>query len=159
MTRWLQAAEDDLTYARHARDGGFFPPACFHAQQAAEKAVKAVHYARGARTVIGHSVRGLIDRLSPAAPALAALRDDGARLDLLYVPTRYPNGLAEGAPSEAFTGTQAGDAIAAAERIVAAARQASRIRPYGWRSLLVFQWRLAASSQTPSLYFSSSKCQ
>ena len=49
--RWLQAAEDDLRFARFAADGGFFAQACFHAQQAAEKAVKAVHYAGGARAV------------------------------------------------------------------------------------------------------------
>ena len=51
--RWLQAAEDDLRFARFAANGGFFAQACFFAQQAAEKAVKAVHYAGGARAVLG----------------------------------------------------------------------------------------------------------
>lgn len=46
--RWLQAAEDDLHFARFAANGGFFAQACFFSQQAAEKAVKAVHYAGGA---------------------------------------------------------------------------------------------------------------
>jgi HEPN domain-containing protein len=33
--------------------------ACFHSQQAAEKALKAVLYSQGARVVLGHSVRQL----------------------------------------------------------------------------------------------------
>jgi HEPN domain-containing protein len=49
--RWLTAATEDLAYARHAAAGGFHAPACFLAQQAAEKAVKAVHYSGGARVV------------------------------------------------------------------------------------------------------------
>jgi HEPN domain-containing protein len=58
--RWLAAAREELAWARHAAAGGFHAPACFHAQQGAEKAVKAVHFLRGARVVIGHNVRALI---------------------------------------------------------------------------------------------------
>ncbi|MCE2540180.1 MAG: HEPN domain-containing protein [Acidobacteria bacterium] len=127
--RWLQAAEDDLRFARFAADGEFFAQACFFAQQAAEKAVKAVHYAGGARAILGHSVRGLIERLGKRAPEIAALLDDARQLDLYYVPTRYPNGLEEGTPAEAFSRTQAGRALESAAAIVTAAGKQVGARP------------------------------
>ena len=120
--RWLLAAEDDLRFARFAAGAEFFAQACFFAQQTAEKAVKAAHYAGGARAVLGHSVRGLIERLDARAPALDALLDQARDLDLYYVPTRYPNGLEEGTPGEAFSKAQAERAIENAAAIVAAAR-------------------------------------
>lgn len=64
--RWLRSANEDVTFAQVARAANYHAPACFHAQQAAEKAVKAIHYGRGARVVIGHNVRALIEALVPA---------------------------------------------------------------------------------------------
>jgi HEPN domain-containing protein len=118
--RWLTAAREDLAYARHAVTGGFHAPACFHAQQAAEKAVKALHYFRGARAVIGHSVRALIEALAPPE-ALAAQLEGARELDLFYIPARYPNGLGEGTPGQAFSAEQSGRAITLATAIVDAA--------------------------------------
>lgn len=118
--RWLRAAGEDLAVARHSAKGGFHAAACFHAQQAAEKAVKAVHYARGARTVIGHNVRALAESLDPREASLDALLDAARELDLLYVPTRYPNGLDAGTPAEAFSEAQSTRAMAAADGFLAA---------------------------------------
>jgi HEPN domain-containing protein len=114
-------AADDLQYARYSATGGFHAQACFVAQQVAEKAVKAIHYGRGARAVLGHSVVALIDALQPPAPELAALRPQAVDLDLFYIPTRYPNGLVSGTPSGAFGPTQSTHAIAAAEAVLSAA--------------------------------------
>jgi HEPN domain-containing protein len=122
--RWLTAAGEELAWARHAADGGFHAPACFHAQQGAEKAVKAVHYHRGARVVLGHNVRALIENLEPRVAALDALADAGRELDLFYIPTRYPNGLASGTPGEAFSLSQSQRALEHAAAIVEAATQA-----------------------------------
>lgn len=124
--RWLTSANEDREYARHAAEGGFHAPACFHAQQAAEKAVKAVHYARGARAVIGHNVRALIESLDPRVDPLDALLDDARELDLFYISSRYPNGLETGTPAEAFSKTQSDRALESAGRIVAAAGSAIR---------------------------------
>lgn len=121
--RWLEAAREELAYARHAAAGGFHAPACFHAQQGAEKAVKAVHYLNGARAVLGHSVRALIESLDPRAPALDASLDAGRELDLLYIPTRYPNGLDAGTPGQAFGDRQSHDALQLATSLVEAASQ------------------------------------
>jgi HEPN domain-containing protein len=120
--RWLDTAEEDLRCARHDAAGGFFAHACFGAQQAAEKAVKAIHFAGGARTILGHSVRSLIDRLGSRVPALDALREESRELDLYYIPARYPNGLDVGTPGEAFSEHQATRAIANAAAIIAAVR-------------------------------------
>jgi HEPN domain-containing protein len=119
--RWLLAAREDLAYARHAATGAFHAPACFFSQQAAEKAIKSVHYARGARAVIGHNLRALIENLDPPEPDVRELLEVARELDLLYVPARYPNGLAEGTPGEAFSATQSDRAIGSAEAIVEAA--------------------------------------
>jgi len=116
--RWFASAREDLEWARHAASAGFHAPACFHAQQAAEKAVKAVHYARGARAVIGHSVRALIESLDPREGALDALLDCARELDLLYLPTRYPNGLDAGTPGQAFSAAQSGRALECADRFL-----------------------------------------
>jgi HEPN domain-containing protein len=124
--RWLASAREDLAYARHAAAGGHHAPACFHSQQAAEKAVKAVHYARGARVVLGHTVRALIQSLDPRTEALEALLDAARELDLFYVPTRYPNGLDQGTPGQAFSAAHSSSAIALATRLVEVAAAAAR---------------------------------
>ena len=121
--RWLDSAVDDLRHARHAEEGGFFSHACFSSQQAAEKAVKAVHYARGARAVLGHSVRSLIERLDPRIPELDELLDYARELDLNYIPTRYPNGLEAWTPAAGFGARQAASAITGASAIVTVARR------------------------------------
>jgi len=40
---WMRQAEKDLGHARRSLDGGDYEWACFSAQQAAEKAVKALY--------------------------------------------------------------------------------------------------------------------
>jgi HEPN domain-containing protein len=81
-------------------------------------ALKALHYLGGARLVIGHSLVELLGSLLERHPALASLRGAAARLDQLYVPTRYPNALPGGVPAEVFTDEQAAEAIAQAARFL-----------------------------------------
>jgi len=57
--RWFQQAQADLAVVRTLRGAGHHAAACFHSQQAAEKALKAFLSAQGARVVLGHSVEGL----------------------------------------------------------------------------------------------------
>jgi HEPN domain-containing protein len=121
--RWFDQAENDLAFARHALQGEFYHQVCFVAQQCVEKALKAVLYSQGARNVIGHSAVGLLARLIPDHPRLESLRDHAAELDLYYIPSRYPNGLVEGTPHEAFTRAQAERALEAAEKALAAVRR------------------------------------
>jgi HEPN domain-containing protein len=116
--RWLAQARSELAFARVGLREGFYAQACFHCQQSAELALKALHYLGGARLVIGHSVVDLLGPLTETYPDLAALRGVAAHLDQLYIPTRYPNGLPGGVPAEMFSSGQATEAIHEAERIV-----------------------------------------
>ena len=74
--------------------------------------------------MLGHSVVGLLARLVGEHPDLEPLRDVAAELDLYYIPTRYPNGLVEGTPYQAFTRAQAERALSGAETVVAAVERA-----------------------------------
>ena len=123
--RWLDTAREDLEYAHHAADAGFHAPACFNAHQAAEKALKALHYARGARAIHGHGIRRLIELLEDRT--LERLVPGARELDLLYVPTRYPNGLDDGTPGDAFSAAQSTRALESAGEIVGEA--AARLDP------------------------------
>ena len=75
--RWLRYAREDLDSARMMAAKEDVPArhVCWFAQQAAEKAIKAVHYDQGARGVIGHNVRALVAKLSPRVATLNALVD------------------------------------------------------------------------------------
>ncbi|MHB8763439.1 MAG: HEPN domain-containing protein, partial [Deferrisomatales bacterium] len=53
---WMRQAGNDLEWAAHSLAGGFFAQTCFIAQQAGEKALKALAYARGYDTVKTHSL-------------------------------------------------------------------------------------------------------
>ena len=116
--RWWRQAANDLAFARVALRERFYAQSCFIAQQAAEKAVKAIAYGLGERTVIGHSLVTLISRYADRKPELSELRELAGILDQYYVPTRYPNGLAGGVPFEAFGESQATAAVDAATRFV-----------------------------------------
>lgn len=121
--RWLAQAENDLRFARLALKEGFFSQCCFISQQAAEKAVKAVHYQSGARIVTGHSIVQLMEKASDSGPD--ELKETAKLLDQFYITTRYPNGIPGGAPFEFFTAKQAEDAVHGAEQI------------YEWASKLI----------------------
>lgn len=123
--RWLAQAESDLAFAEVGVREGFFAQACFICQQASEKALKALHYRRGARMVLGHSLGELLHDLVSDHPPLSDLGDAARQLDLYYIPTRYPNGLPGGVPAEAFTATQATEAVAYARRFITIARAAA----------------------------------
>ena len=116
--RWLAQARSEIAFARVGLREGFHSQACFHCQQSAEMALKALHYLGGARLVIGHSLVELLSSLADTHPALAALRGAAARLDQLYIPTRYPNGLPGGVPAEVFSEEQAAEAIAQAAQFI-----------------------------------------
>ncbi len=114
---WLRQAKIDLAHARAVMESGFFEWGCFSAQQAAEKALKALyqHLHGEAR---GHSVMKLLEMLPSTLSYPRDLLDDAAALDKLYIPTRYPNGFDIGAPHDFFTKQDLQEAIRHAERIV-----------------------------------------
>lgn len=114
---WLAQAHRDLELARHAAGGGFHEWACFAAQQAAEKAVKALVAALNGEAR-GHAIVAMVGSLPERARFPEDLVDAARRLDRHYIPTRYPNGFDRGAPRDYFTATDSAEAIADADRIL-----------------------------------------
>lgn len=116
--RWFQQAKRDLEDAVYLKEGQRYNLACFLSQQAAEKAIKAYLYSQGAEFVWGHSVAELINDAIQFDKSFVEVKKEGASLDKYYIPTRYPNGLPGGIPSEAFTEEDAVSAIDKATKII-----------------------------------------
>lgn len=113
---WFAQAEKDLAHASMARDSGSHEWACFASQQAAEKAVKALHLSVG-QEAWGHVIARLLVELPPSLGA-ADFVERGRVLDNFYVATRYANGHPEGAPFEHYGPLQSEQAITYAGEIL-----------------------------------------
>lgn len=114
---WLKQAEHDLEQAgilERAHGHGW---ACFLSHQAAEKAVKALHLYHH-QEAWGHVVRRLLSDLADVVDVPAELLEKAQVLDNFYIPPRYPNSHAEGAPFEHFNSIQSGDALEYAGEII-----------------------------------------
>ncbi len=116
--RWLRQAEYDLAAVRDLVKGLHFAMACFGAQQAAEKALKAFLYWSGEQRVIGHSIKELCDRCAGRHPAFTALCAEAIQLDRFYVAARYPDALPDDLPSEAHGEPEAQLALELANRVL-----------------------------------------
>jgi HEPN domain-containing protein len=87
---WLRHARSDLELARVSRPFEvLFEGLCFHAQQAAEKALKAVLIARGVSPPKTHNIRTLLDLL-PRDVIPPQEVDSAASLTDYAVTSRYP---------------------------------------------------------------------
>ncbi len=115
---WLKQAKRDLAHARDSLKGGYFEWSCFAAQQAAEKAVKAVYQKIGAEAW-GHSVSELLGELPNKMKVGRPLLEFAKELDKYYIPARYPNAYPVGAPYEFYTKREAERAIKNAQKIIA----------------------------------------
>ena len=112
---WFYQAERDLEHARTVIEN--YPEwSAFSAHQAAEKAVKALAMSLGGEPW-GHSVFSLLSETGIPLPEEIA--EFARRLDKFYIPTRYPNGLPEGAPGEFYSPSEAAEAVKLAEAIIA----------------------------------------
>ena len=114
---WMRQAVKDLEHAKRSAEQGDYEWACFAAQQAAEKAVKAL-YQKISIEAWGHSVSRLLQALPSEVRPPEELVNGAKELDRHYVPTRYPNFHPEGAPLDYYTEQDARRAIEHAERIL-----------------------------------------
>ncbi|MFM7464265.1 MAG: HEPN domain-containing protein [Cyanobium sp.] len=119
---WLHQARADLALAEVSAASGHHEWACFACHQAVEKALKALHLHHG-QQAWGHGL-GRCFRDLPSSVRLALsqgvsdLEDRLRVLDALYIPTRYPDSLPDGAPSDHFGRLQSDDALRHARSIV-----------------------------------------
>jgi HEPN domain-containing protein len=114
---WIEQAARDLETARWAAKGDFHEWACFIAQQAAEKAVKALYH-RNSGEARGHSVMNLLKGLKDRIEVPDELLEAGRNLDRYYIPARYPNGWDEGTPGDYHSEKDSGSAIAHSEEVI-----------------------------------------
>ncbi|MBI2230109.1 MAG: HEPN domain-containing protein [Deltaproteobacteria bacterium] len=87
---WFNQAAKDLEQAKDCRQGGRHEWACFASQQAAEKAVKALHLRLG-QEAWGHVIAKLIQELPQSINVAEELIHKARVLDNFYIPARYPN--------------------------------------------------------------------
>ena len=118
---WWRQAEADLRHARNALADGDYEWSCFAAQQAAEKAIKALFQKLG-MDAWGHTLTVLIGNLPSTIQPPTELIDYARILDKHYIPTRHPNGFDSGAPTDFYTSMEAQYAIQCAESILECCR-------------------------------------
>jgi HEPN domain-containing protein len=116
---WLRQADADLEHAELSAKEGDYEWSCFAAQQAAEKAIKALYLSHHGDPW-GHSLLALLQSLPKDVVSLLRpdLLDSARALDKAYIQTRYPNGFASGAPLDYFTERDAFESIAHAKSIL-----------------------------------------
>ncbi|MDK2877731.1 MAG: hypothetical protein PWR06_447 [Thermoanaerobacteraceae bacterium] len=113
---WIEQAKNDLEHAEKDIEWGFYNWACFSAQQAAEKAVKAVFKKMGAEAW-GHAVADLLEELSNRIEVSKELIDKALEIDKAYIPSRYPDAHPSGAPWNKYTRQEAGRLVDYAREI------------------------------------------
>lgn len=114
---WWRQAESDLSLARYARDGAHYDWAAFACHQAAEKAIKAL-FQKLHLEAWGHTLTKLLEVLPQGARPDESFFEKAKYLDKNYIPTRYPNGLEQGAPVDFYTLEEADRSIVYAEAIL-----------------------------------------
>jgi HEPN domain-containing protein len=118
---WLRQAGRDFEQAEDSRRAGRHEWACFAAQQASEKAVRALHLALGQKAW-GHSVARLLTELPAGSGVTESLVEMARTLGPFYAGPRYPDGFPEGAPFEHYGPLQSEQALAYAREILAFVR-------------------------------------
>ena len=121
--RWFRQARQDLDDANFVREGSRFNLACFLGQQAAEKALKAYLYHRGAEDVWSNSLIDLCEDAKIFDMFFDTVKDEARQLDKYYEITRYPTFLPSGIPSEAFDRIDADRSIELAQGVVEFVRE------------------------------------
>jgi len=116
---WLESGESDLRLARLAsRDSGVRPEqSCFHAQQAAEKALKAVLRFRRIDFPLTHDIEELLRLVEEGGPSMPDVVRQAGFLTPYAVEARYPGHWA------VISGTEVAEALSAAEQVVEWAKQ------------------------------------
>ncbi len=118
---WMDRARDDLRLAQAAVEQA--PPivwgCLFHAQQAAEKALKSVIVGQGQPPPHTHDLEALLAACAPGASSLRGVAQDARLLTQYGVEPRYPE------PRRSFDSAACSGALAAARRVLAAVEAAS----------------------------------
>jgi HEPN domain-containing protein len=88
---WLSFAREDLRVAKLVMTEEIYNQVCFHAQQCAEKSLKAWLAAQGTPIPKTHKLADLLPLIPPQI--LGELKTKLIIFDQFYIPTRYPDAL------------------------------------------------------------------
>ena len=86
---WLSLAAEDLTSARVLLKENIYNQVCFHAQQCAEKSLKALIESK-TKVPKEHSLSKLFEICKELGYELSRFREDMEYLDMFYTLTGYP---------------------------------------------------------------------
>ena len=114
---WMHQAQQDLALAQLARDNGFPAAACFHASQAAEKALKSALLELGVEPPFTHVLNTLVKQLQEAGINTQNLERLALRqLSRMAVQSRYPMDATPA--SELFDQEDADQALTTATKVI-----------------------------------------
>ena len=117
VQRWLDQAATDLAIAVEVRER-YAHQACFHAQQSAEKILKALLTRLAGDAIPTHELERLMSTIAKLGTDVPDdVRADARSLDKFYVSTRYPDALGFADAALAYQPRDADAAIAGAERV------------------------------------------
>ena len=117
---WLFFTDSDLTTAKSSFEDKLYHIVCFHAQQAAEKAMKAYLTSKDQIIPKDHSLRGkLYAAIHDSLPEIDQYLEILNFLDRFYLPTRYPDALPGSLPDGLPTKKDAQAALVDTEKFVA----------------------------------------
>ena len=95
---WIEKAEGDFRTAQREKNTAEYPnydAACFHAQQSAEKYLKARLVEAGKDFPKTHDLSAILNLVLPFEPLWESIREDLERLTDLGVEVRYPGTTAD----------------------------------------------------------------
>lgn len=115
--KWLKFSDEDLRAADSTLGDEVFSAACFHAQQAVEKAIKAVLLKKTGKVPRDHSILRLTEK-SEDKELFEQHKEKLEFLDKFYVPTRYPDALPGSLPECLPNREDAEKAVESAKEIV-----------------------------------------
>ncbi len=112
--KWLNYAQDDLSWTEANIKEQVWYGACFTAQQATEKALKAYLISQEKNIKKIHDLRALLEECTRIDQSFEQLRDPCVTLNAYYAPSRYPD-IAEFVD---FTQEKAKEAYPLAKKVV-----------------------------------------
>lgn len=86
---WMKQAESDLCAAEDSASSNHYEWACFQAQQAAEKALKALIISKGSESRI-HSIKYLLSNLPENISVSDQIQNAARELDKALYPDKIP---------------------------------------------------------------------
>ena len=92
--QWIRYARENLRVAEMCLDSGVLNPSLQNAQQAVEKALKAMSLLAGLPLKRTHSIQELRRDLQGRGIEVGLMDEDCELLDSIYLPSKYPLGSA-----------------------------------------------------------------